>query len=79
MSERPYIVKNANKGSSPSVYHSGPDCNRIKTDDPHRVGYRFVKARDLRECHACAGRCDTDRSDARRPLRRRIEAGEVVL
>jgi len=76
---RPYLVRRSNKGGSPDVYHTDAECKRLGKTDPNAVGYAFVKTRGLRECHECAGRCDTDRSEMYRPLRTRIEQGEVEV
>ena len=76
---KPYRVRPAKRGGSLNVYHSDPECKRLKKTDAHAVGYSFVKSRGLRECHECAGRCDTDRSEQYRALRTRIEQGEVVV
>lgn len=76
---RPYRVRQSNRGGSPKVYHTDPECKRLGETDPHAVGYSFVKSRGLRECHECAGRCDTDRSGMRRPLRTMIEQGDIEV
>ena len=78
MSDGPLFIRSARSGGSPSVYHSDPECTRIG-EDAREVDRDHVEWRDLRECRVCAGEWDTDRSEMYRPLRTRIEQGEVEV
>ena len=78
MTDETRLVRAAHKGGSPSVFHTDPDCDRI-VETARPVSEEHVERRGLRECRFCAGEVDTDRSKQYRPLRLRIEQGEVEV
>jgi len=50
------------------------------TTEPWRYRYaEGVERRGLSECKVCSGEVDTSREDQYRPLRLRIEQGEVEV
>jgi len=71
-----YHVRLARCGGSPTVYHSDDDCRCIG-DHYRTVDEEHVTRRGLRECRFCSGAATLAGGGQYRPLRTRIEQGEI--